>query len=157
MAVSKRQHASTTGSLKAGVLTVRNRKRFEAELADMTDGDAIVTVEKVRAARSAAFNAYYWAVPNKMLAFHLGKTSYQTHELMLAMHFPRDVTAATGNGTLIGDGKYVVGAESHRLTNEEFGRFVTAVIGWAADELALYIPDPDPEWFRDKHQTERAA
>jgi hypothetical protein len=154
--MAKRQHSSATGTVKGGVLTVRNRKRFASELSDMTDGEVIVTVEKVRAARSAAFNAYYWAVPNKMLAFHMGKTSYQTHELMLAMHFPRDVAAATGNGTIVMDGKYVIGAESHRLTNEEFGRFVTAILEWAADELQLYIPDPDPEWWREKHQATAA-
>lgn len=141
---------STSCRVDDGKLYVRNKRRLDAFVADATDGEYTLTLERAHATRSAAQNAYYHAVLVKNIADHTGHTAGETHEVLKAMHLPHDAAANGENGRLMNG--LVIGGSTTRLNKLAFIEFIERIQQWAATELDLVLPDPDPEW---REQAER--
>lgn len=93
-----------------------------------------VTAENLRKVRSTEQNAYYWGVVVRMIADHCG---YRTAEEVQGVHEELRRKFLTGHGPLS------VTPSTASLSTEEFSEYVEAVRRWAADELGIYIPDPN--------------
>jgi hypothetical protein len=134
----------TSGSVRGGVLYLRNRKRMEAALSHWRDCAVTVTITKAYATRSKPQNDYYHAVCVELVASHTGYTHLEAHELLKALHLPRESAAKGLNGRLLGD--YVIGGSTTKLNKLEFIDYLERIVQWAAETLDVVIPDPDPEW-----------
>lgn len=144
----------TSGTVKEGVLYLRNRKRMDADLSKWRDCEVIVTVEKTHATRSRAQNDYYHAVCVKFVAERTGYNLKEAHEVLKAMHLPRDLAAKGRNGRIVGD--LVIGGSTTKLNKLEFIEYLERIVQWGAETLDIVIPDPDPEW-REKALRESEA
>lgn len=121
-----------------------------------------VTIEPVKNVRSAAQNAYLWAVPNKLISDATGYEMEEVHEFLCGTHWgwkdkkvpktPRNPDGLESvpirTTTRDANGKRSV------LTTIEFSEYVDFVQRFAAKRLQLMIPDPDPMYLVHR---ERAA
>lgn len=131
----------TTGSIAGGKLEIRNRAGLSQALRGMKDGDVLITIERLRATRSARQNAWYWGVIVQLLAEHTGYTPDEMHEVLKAKFIPKRFAVANGNGEIRDE--LVIGGSTTTLNTVEFGEYCTAIQEWAAAELAVVIPDPE--------------
>jgi L-serine deaminase len=143
----------TSGSVKDGVLFLRNRKRMNEDLGRWDDCEVIVTVEKAHATRSLAQNAYYHAVVVARIAGAWHRDPKATHEILKAQFLPHDMAEKGINGTLLNG--LVIGGSTAKLNKLQFIEYLETIVGWAAEKWDVYIPDPDPEW-RAKAESEAA-
>lgn len=60
------------------------------------------------------------------------------------MFLPKKLAICDGNGEV--KGEVVIGGTTTSLNRIEFGEFVDRFRQWAAEELSVVIPDPDPDW-----------
>lgn len=134
----------TSGHVTDGTLFLRNRKRMDAELKRWKNREVVVTIATVHATRSKAQNDYYHAVCVELVASHTGYTHLEAHELLKALHLPREAAARGTNGRLLGD--YVIGGSTTKLNKLEFIDYLERIVRWAAETLDVAMPDPDPEW-----------
>lgn len=142
---------TTSGSVKAGILRIRNRTRLRRDLAKWRDCEVLVRIETAHATRSKAQNDYYHAVCVEYVAQRTGYTHVEAHELLKALHLPREAAARGYNGRLLGD--YVIGGSTAKLNKLEFIAYLERIVQWAAETLDVVIPDPDPAW-REKAEAE---
>jgi hypothetical protein len=107
------------------------------------DGMVSVIVTKITDAESRGFSpgqrAYYFGVVLKHIAEHTGYSVPEAHEVMKAMHLPKE---DGHNGTVI-EG-LVVGGSITKLRGEQPKQYLDEIIRWAAEALEVAIPDSDP-------------
>ena len=121
----------------AAVLTLDDRKAFAKSLEKLTGCEVAVTVTQRRHARSLDQNAYWWAVPVKILAEELGYTPAQMHSALLGECFGYKA-GPLGNAV-------PNRPSSSDLTVPEFSHLIEWVLDWAPSTLNIVIPAPtDP-------------
>lgn len=126
--------------LKGGRLVIRNRRAFDLALAAMPDGaEVLVTVERVRATRSQAQNRWYWGVIVKAISDTTGYDPLEVHELLKEKFLPKTLALPDQHGVA---NEFVIGGSTTKLNKVEFGEYCEAVRRWAAECLAIDIPDP---------------
>lgn len=130
-----------TGRITAGKLHVRGWKAL-----DLRDGEVTVTVERKHATRSLDQNAYYFGVCLRLIAEHTGYTVDEVHDWAKARFIPKHVAICDKNGEVKDD--LVIGGTTTRLNRVQFYEYVEAIRKFAAEELDVIIPDPDPA-YRD--------
>lgn len=133
----------------AGKFALDNRRAFLNYIAAKFKGhEVVVTVTKKVAKRTVDQNAYWWAVPVKIMAAELGYTDNQMHYALLGEH-----------------GGYKVGPTGQPVPNiasitdlnrEQMAKLIDWVLDWAPSELNITIPPPDPKW-KEKREKERQA
>jgi hypothetical protein len=146
------QQFSTTGRIEGGKLYLRSRRQMDRSLAGWKDCEVVVTIEKAHATRSHAQNAYFHAVVVAMVSDRTGYTPNEAKELLKAQCLPHDL-ADGRNGRLVNG--LVIGGSTSKLNKLEFIDFLDACVRWAAEQIDLVIPDPDPRWR--EHAREEAA
>lgn len=120
-----------------GKLELDSRGRFKAAIRSMDPGPVTVKIKKQRPHRTLNQNAYWWAVPVKLLAEHCGYTDSQMHYALLGECF--GFTAGpTGHAV-------PVKPSSSELTVDEFQKLIDWVLTWAPTELGVNLPAPN-EW-----------
>lgn len=94
-----------------------------------------ITVRKERTQRSLDQNAYWWAVPVRLLAEHCGYTDPQMHYALLGECF----------GYIVGPtGKEIPNVpSSSQLTTDQFTHLIDWVLIWGPTEMQVDIPPPD--------------
>lgn len=135
----------STAFVKDGKFAMRGRERFDRESKRWPDGEYTVTIERRHATRSAAQNAFYWAVVLKLIAEHTGYTADELHEYFKKRFNSKRlsfVDKATGE---IRD-EDVIGQSTAKLNKVTFGEYVKSIEAWAYGELNITIPPPDPDW-----------
>lgn len=131
-----------TAQVKNGRLFFRNRKAFDANVAQLKEGWSMeVTVKRQRATRSQYQNRYYWGVVVELIAEHTGYTPDEIHDILKAKFIPKRLALCDGNGEV--KGEFVIGGSTRRMNTVEFGEFLTEIRQWAASELGVVIPDPN--------------
>lgn len=107
---------------------------FKKAVSRLPLGRMRISVEPIGEKRSLDQNAYWWAVPVKILAEHCGYTDSQMHYALLGECF-----GYTSGPT----GKAVpVKPSSSELTVAEFTQLIEWVLTWAPTELGVIIPGP---------------
>lgn len=99
-----------------------------------------VVIRKPRSKRSLDQNAYWWAVPVKLLAEHCGYTDAQMHYALLGECFGY-TPGPTG-------GAVPVKPSSSDLSVEEFNHLIEWCLVWGPSELGVVIPTPG-EWMQE--------
>lgn len=130
-----------------------NRSRISEWLKEQRDGQYLVTIERQRATRSAAQNAYYHGLILKLISEHTGYTPDEVHEFCKMKFNAKTVTVADDHGVIVDEQR--VGVSTTKLNKLTFGEYCEQIRIWAASELHVYIPDPDPNW-RQNNDTEAA-
>jgi hypothetical protein len=127
-------------TVQAGKLHIRNRRAFDLALGSMPDGcELLVTVERVRATRSQAQNRWYWGVIVKAISDSTGYDPLEVHELLKEKFLPKTLALPDKHG--VAD-EFVIGGSTAKLNKLEFGEYCEGVRRWAAEALAVDIPDP---------------
>lgn len=107
---------------------------FKKAVSRLPLGRMRIAVEPIGEKRSLDQNAYWWAVPVKLLAEHCGYTDSQMHYALLGECF-----GYTSGPT----GKAVpVKPSSSELTVAEFTQLIEWVLTWGPSELGVIIPGP---------------
>jgi hypothetical protein len=105
-----------------------------------------VIIRKRRSKRSDRANRWYWGCILEALSEKTGHTPDELHEYCKARFIPKRLAICDGNGVVIDD--RVVGGSTTKLNREEMADFCEEIRRWAAQDLELVIPDPDPKWAR---------
>jgi hypothetical protein len=142
-----------TARVTRGRLMVRDWTRILRAVARMRDGEYLLRLERAHATRSQQQNAWYWSQVVGLVAKHTGYTADEIHEIYKAKFLPKHLTFSDGNGEI--QGEFVIGGSTSKLNTQEFADYCERIREWAADELDVVIPDPDPRW-REKQRTEAA-
>lgn len=134
--------------VQRGRLVIRNRRAFDASVAELRDGwDVELTVKRLRATRSLEQNAYYWGVVVQLLSEHTGYTPDEIHELLKAKFIPKRLAVCDGNGVI--QDEIVLGGTTRSMNKLEFGEYVEAIREWSAESLDVVIPDPDQDYVNE--------
>jgi hypothetical protein len=130
-----------TGLIRKGRLEIRQRQRFAESLKRMRDGEVLVTVQRVRAARSLQQSRWYWGVIVEAISEHTGYTPDEIHDVLKAKFLPKRLAVTDGNGEV--KGEFVIGGTTTTLDKLEFGEYCESIRRWAAEDLGIVIPDPE--------------
>lgn len=136
--------ATTTAATKDGILTIRNRKLFDEQIRSFSDGECIITVERVYNKRSKPQNAYYHGVVIPIchkglidLGHDVNKDD--THEILKAMFNKKEFISHDGETV-----KY--GGTTSEMKTIDMMQYIDEIQRWASEYLGVFIPDPNPEW-----------
>jgi hypothetical protein len=111
--------------------------RYRKALETLAGKRVEFVLRKPASKRSIDQNAYWWAVPVKLLAEHCGYTDAQMHYALLGECFG---FTPGPNGTPV-----PVKPSSSDLSVEEFKHLIDWVLVWAPSEMGVAIPEP-AEW-----------
>jgi hypothetical protein len=119
---------------EAGQVVLDNRDDARTYVRILIGKPIEVVVRPKHAQRSVDQNAYWWAIPVKLLAEHCGYTDTQMHYALLGECF----------GYIDGPHGHPVPKEpsSAALTAEQFSTLISWVLTWAPTELGVDIPAP---------------
>jgi hypothetical protein len=130
------QPAVFVGLVQDGKLRLDSKKQYDAYITRFEGDEVEVTVRKRRSRRSEQQNGYYWSVVIPLMAEHCGYTRDEMHEAIKAKFLGQEDQSR---------GLLRIGSTA-RLNTLEFADLVDRVILWAAHELGVIIPAPDPKW-----------
>jgi hypothetical protein len=125
---------SAAAHIKSGKLVLDDQPGFQRSLRWMKDGPVTVRIQRKQLKRSLDQNAYWWAVPVRLIAEHCGYTDSQMHYALLGECFGY---IAGPNGQPV-----PVKPSSSDLTREEFTHLIEWVLTWAPTELGVIVPEP---------------
>lgn len=126
-----------------------NAKRVTAWLKGRKDGPYTVTIERRHATRSTLQNAWYWGGILPAISEHTGYTVDEVHEYCKHRFNAKVVTVANEHGEIIDEQR--IGQSTTGLNKLTFGEYCEAIRRWAAADLGVVIPDPDPHWKDKEH------
>jgi hypothetical protein len=135
-----------TGRIERGKLKVRGWRPL-----DLPDGEVTITVERKRATRSRIQNAWYWGQILRLLSDHTGYTVDELHDYCKQRFNPTRVLIHDQDGAIVDESR--IGRSTTKLNRVTFGEYCEAIRQWAAQDLQVVIPDPDPNW---RQQSEAA-
>lgn len=123
--------ATVGDDLSLNFLNVAKLKTHLLKLKGLT---VEVTVERRRKIRSNEQNAYYHGVVLKLIADECGYRGEAEleglHEELKRMFLPKS-------------GRLNIVKSTASLSTVEFSEYIEKVRAWAAEELGIYIPDPN--------------
>jgi hypothetical protein len=126
----------TTGFVEDGTLTVRNRAKFEREMASWKDGEVIVTVEQARATRSMSANALYWAGFVGPISEYTGYEPYEVHAFLKKKFLPsKHMMIQNAQGEVIDETD--IDPTTTKLNVNEFSDYLRSIKMWALDTLGI--------------------
>ena len=134
------QEVVLTGRITAGKLAVRGWKPFHG----WKDGEVTITIERARATRSELQNRWYWGQILRLLSEHTGYTVDELHEYCKHKFNAKTVCIQDKDGVVVEEER--VGISTTKLNRITFGEYCEAIRQWAAQDLGVNIPDPDPNW-----------
>lgn len=126
--------------IEKGKLILANRKRFEAEIADLPDQDVIIILKK-RGKRSNQQNRYYWGICISEIRLRLKELGYRMeaediHTMLKLKFLP--VTIRDGDVLIA-----TMPGSTAELNKGEMMEYLDRVIEWARDTLEITIPPSD--------------
>lgn len=138
---------TASGTIKGGKLFIRARKRMDAALAALPDGEVGIEVFPHRAARTRAQDGYYFGVVLQALSdMSDGDISVSDwHSLLKAKFLSRTVLVTAPTGEIVEE--FILGRSIRGLKTGEFNDYMEQIRRYAANPpFCLFIPDPDPLW-----------
>ena len=110
------------GRVDKGRIKLDIPDRFKTYLSSFEGKRIELVLRERRAGRSDQQNRYYHGVVLKIIADYLGYTTEEMGELVKE-HFNIESTS--------------------KLSTKEFNDHIERVVGWAAQQFGVYIPDPN--------------
>lgn len=123
------------GFVERSKLTLDDRPGFMDYMRTFEGREVEITIRKRRSQRSLDQNAYWWAVPVRILADHCGYSDEQMHYALMGACFGY---TAGPTGSQIPNKP-----SSSHLTVEEFTRLIEWVLIFGPTELGCIIPSPE--------------
>lgn len=146
---------SCAAFIKDGKLVLDDSYAFKTAMCRLKDGARLtLTVEREKDRRSVEANRYYWGVVIKLIAQETGQPAQDIHD-DLRDRFLRKTITYTDSAGLIREREFSRGSSG--LTIAEFYDFVEQARLFAAEFFGLRIPDPDPEYWRQREKAMEAA
>lgn len=136
-----------TGRIEKGKLLIRSAKRMTEALSFWRDCEVTVTIERRHAIRSIKANKYYFGVCLRLLSEHTGYTVDELHEWAKAKFLPKRILIQDSDGIVHDDTP--IGGTTTTLNRVQFYDYVEQIRQFAAEELSVVIPDPDPNWRQE--------
>ena len=117
---------------------ILENKAFIEYFKTLKDGEYRIEICKWRNKRSDLQNKYYWGGVIPILSEELGYENYEKEELheILKAKFLKDFKN-------VGKERIDYSKSTTLLSTKEFMEYVDKIIRWAAQELNIYIPDPE--------------
>lgn len=103
-----------------------------------------LTVREKRNRRSDRQLRWYWGQVLELLSEHTGHSPDELHEYCKSRFIPKRLAICDGNGVVVDE--RVVGGSTAKLSTSEMADYCEAIRKFAAEELGVFIPDPDPVW-----------
>lgn len=128
--------------VEGGKVKLRDVRTFNGALAQLPDGEYLLTIDKAHATRSLQANAFYWGVVIESIARHTEQPAGDIHEYCKQHFLPKRLALADKNGEIHDDGT-VIGGSTTKLNKIEFYEYCEQIRQWALDFLGLDIPTPD--------------
>jgi hypothetical protein len=125
-------------------LTLDSPVVFKQAMREFAGKPVELTVRQKRNRRSDRQNAWYWGQVLHLIAEHTGHMPEELHEYCKARFIPKRLAICDGNGVVLDE--RVVGGSTGKLSTVEMADYCEAVRQWAAEDLNVVIPDPDPAW-----------
>lgn len=145
----------TGASIEDGKLVLDDSYTFKTAMWRFRNGRVTLTVEQGKDRRSAAANRFYWGVVIKLIAEETGQDPQDIHD-DLRDRFLRKTILYTDKSTgLIHEREFARGSSG--LTVNEFYTFVEQARLFAAEFFGMRIPDPDPEYHRERAKAMQEA
>jgi len=121
-----------------------NRQPIAEAIKSFEGKEIVLTIERKRKKRSNEQNAYLWGVVYPILKdgfYQIGYklTTEQVHELMKQTFVKEDLINES-----TGEVKTITGHTSN-LTTSQFMEYLADIKQFAAEELNVYIPDPNEQ------------
>ena len=117
-----------------GQVVIQDRQAFDEYAKTLRGSDLQVILRKAQSQRSVQQNAYWWAVPVRLLADHCGYSDNDMHYALLGECFGYHV-GPTGK-------EQPNEPSSSALTVEKFTRLIEWVLVWGPQEMGCEIPAP---------------
>jgi hypothetical protein len=121
------------GTIKQGKLKVDFQSNFDRWLMTLEGQRVTIDIKKFRKNRTTAQNNYYWGVLIDILSKHTGYEPEEMHDAIKIKFMPVEKAGL------------ISGKSTKRLTTIEFVDLIERVQRWAAQDLQVYIPDPNEE------------
>ena len=130
--------------IQSGVMTMKQKSSFLADIKNLRDGDYVVTVERKKKTRSIEQNRYYWGVVVPLVRQGLIDLGYQitfegTHEYLKA-NFNVIEIINEHSGEII----KTVGSTTEMSTSQMMEYFAQ-IYRWSAEYLNVIIPEPNTQ------------
>ena len=136
--------AVASAVVKDGRLFIHNRKAFDSAVESIRPGTQVeIAVTRLYATRSIKQNRWYWGVCVELLSEHTGYGPEEMHDILKAKFLPKRLAVSNGNGRIVDS--FVIGGSTRELNTVEFKDYTERVQQWAAEDLGVVIPDPEPE------------
>lgn len=130
--------------VKEGRLVIHNRKAFDSAVESIRPGTQVeIAVTRLYATRSIKQNRWYWGVCVELLSEHTGYGPEEMHDILKAKFLPKHLAVTNGNGHIVDS--FVIGGSTRELNTVEFKQYTERIQQWAAEDLGVVIPDPEPE------------
>ena len=130
--------------IENGTLKFKQRSTVLSDIAQMRDGEYVMTIERKRRKRSLMQNAYYWGVVVPLVKEGLLDIGYRmtmedTHEFLKGrFNIVEKVNEKTGEILKS------VGSTSQMTTSQMMDYFAE-ITQWAAEYLSIQIPQPNEQ------------
>ena len=130
--------------IENGTLKFKQRSTVLSDIAQMKDGDYVMTIERKRRKRSLMQNAYYWGVVVPLVKEGLLDVGYRmtmedTHEFLKGrFNIVEKVNEKTGEILKS------VGSTSQMSTSQMMDYFAE-ITQWAVEYLGIQIPQPNEQ------------
>ena len=130
--------------IENGTLKFKQRSTVLSDIAQMRDGEYVMTIERKRRKRSLMQNAYYWGVVVPLVKEGLLDVGYRmtteaVHEYLKGQ-FP--ITEIVNERT--GEVLKSIGSTSEMTTSQMMDYFAE-ITQWAAEYLNVQIPQPNEQ------------
>lgn len=135
------------GTIAGGKIKLFSLDMWKSAFRLWTDGDVIIRVERPNAKRTNRQNKFWHAVVIPAFAEHCGYRPDEMKEALALKLIPKEIADLD-----TGEVRIVPGHTSD-LNVKEFNDLIERAQQLGA-EMDVYIPDPDPNWRRNR---ERAA
>lgn len=107
-----------------------------------------VTLGPMSKRRTDRANRWYWGQILELMSVKTGHTPDELHEYCKARFIPKRLAICDGNGVVIDD--RVIGGSTTKLNTADMANYCEEIRRFAAEDLGLVIPDPDPAWARGR-------
>lgn len=121
---------------KQGQIPKAASEAIRSELLSYANKRVTITINKYFKQRTNQQNAYLWGVCYKLISEHTGYTCDEVHDLMAKKFIGEKIIK-------IGDVETVTHKTSVKLSTKDFMGFVASIQQFAAEQLNIYIPDPE--------------